>query len=366
MKTTKDKLLTYALTPLSWLYGAGVYVRNKLFDANILKEREFDIPVVSVGNITVGGTGKTPHVEYIASNLSGSFNIGVLSRGYKRKTRGFIMANSKSSPDSIGDEPYQIWQKFGGRVKVAVCEKRTEGIRELTRLHPELDLIVLDDAFQHRYVKPKVSVLLIDYNRPVYNDHLLPLGRLRESVHALGRADMVIVTKCPEDIQPIDYRIMSNDLGLMAFQKLYFSRYRYEPLEPVFPDESPYFADLSQLNERDSVLLLTGIAHPRYFVRHFSPYPFKVKVCHYPDHHDFKRNDLLDIKRRFEEMTGERKLIITTEKDAVRLAFNPYFPGKLKPLVFYQPISVAVEGGLKDADFVADLRSEIRRTIPES
>ena len=149
MKTTKDKLLTYVLTPLSWIYGACVYLRNKMFDANILKQKEFDIPVVSVGNITVGGTGKTPHVEYIVSRLSGSFNIGVLSRGYKRKTRGFIMANSKSSPDSIGDEPYQIWHKFGGVVKVAVCEKRTEGIRELSRLHPELDLIVLDDAFQH-------------------------------------------------------------------------------------------------------------------------------------------------------------------------------------------------------------------------
>ena len=365
MKTTKDKLLTYVLTPLSWIYGACVYLRNKMFDANILKQKEFDIPVVSVGNITVGGTGKTPHVEYIVSRLSGSFNIGVLSRGYKRKTRGFIMANSKSSPDSIGDEPYQIWHKFGGVVKVAVCEKRTEGIRELSRLHPELDLIVLDDAFQHRYVKPKVSILLIDYNRPVFTDKLLPLGRLRESIHAVGRADMVIVTKCPDDIQPLNYRIMSNNLELMAFQKLYFSCYRYESLEPVFPDESPYFASLSQLSERDSVLLLTGIAHPRYFVRHFSPYKFKVKVSHFPDHHDFTRGDLIEIERKFEEMSGERKLIVTTEKDAVRLSFNPYFPDKLKPLVFYQPISVIVEGGLKEADFVADLRAEIGKGLHE-
>lgn len=360
MKTTTDRLLTYLLTPLSWLYGAAVFIRNKLFDAHILKEEEFDIPVIGVGNITVGGTGKTPHVEYIVSHLAGIYNIAVLSRGYKRKTKGFILANSKSSPDAIGDEPYQIWHKFGGKVKVAVCEKRAKGIRELQSLHPELDLVVLDDSFQHRYVKPRVSILLIDFNRPVWNDHLLPLGRLRESSHAMGRADMVIVTKCKEQMQPLDYRLIAKKLELMAFQKLYFSRYRYEALEPVFPDDSPYYADLADFSERDSVLLLTGIAQPRYFVRHFSPYSVKVKVCHYPDHHDFSRTDLLDIEKKFDEMAGERKIIITTEKDAMRLSFNPYFPDRLKPLVFYQPISVMVEGGIRNNDLVADIRSSLR------
>ena len=361
MKSTADRMLTYVLTPLSWLYGAGVYVRNKLFDAKILRETEFDVPVVSVGNITVGGTGKTPHVEYIVSRLSGSRNVAVLSRGYKRKTKGFIIANSKSSPDRIGDEPYQIWQKFGGCVKVAVCEKRTHGIRELMRLHPDTELIVLDDAFQHRYVKPKVSVLLMDYNRPVYKDRLLPLGRLRESVHALGRADMIVVTKCPDQMQPLDYRLIEKNLELMAYQKLYFSRFRYESLQPVFPDESPYYASLEELNERDTVLLLTGIAHPRYFVRYFTPYGFRIKVSHFPDHHDFTRTDLQEIERKFEEMEGERKIIITTEKDAVRLAFNPYFPDKLKPLVFFQPISVVMDAGLRDDDFIRRLCSEIDR-----
>lgn len=360
-RSTKDRLLTYALTPLSWLYGAGVYLRNKLFDTGVLKEESFDVPVVSVGNITVGGTGKTPHVEYIVSRLAGSYNIAVLSRGYKRKTKGFLLANSKSSPDSIGDEPYQIWHKFGGLVKVAVCEKRAQGIRELMREHPDIDLILLDDAFQHRYVKPKVSILLIDHNRPVNKDRLLPLGRLRESVHALGRADMIVITKCPVDMTPIQYRLMDKELSLMAYQKLYFSRFRYESLEPVFPDDSPYFASLDQLTERDSVLLLTGIAHPRYFVRHFSEFPFKVKVSHYPDHHDFSRSDVLNIERRFEEMKGEHKIIVTTEKDAVRLAFNPYFPDSLKPLVFYQPIKVEVEGGIHDDDFISELRRQIER-----
>ena len=361
MKSTTDRLLTYALTPLSWLYGMAVYVRNKLFDAKILKEMEFDVPVISVGNITVGGTGKTPHVEYIVSRLSGSRNVAVLSRGYKRKTHGFIMANSKSSPDSIGDEPYQIWHKFGGKVRVAVCEKRTVGIKQLMRLHPEIELIVLDDAFQHRYVKPKVSVLLMDYSRPVYTDRLLPLGRLRESIHAVGRADMIVVTKCPYQMQPLDYRLIEKNLELMAYQKIYFSRFRYESLEPVFPDESPYYASLEDLTERDTVLLLTGIAQPRYFVRHFTPYRFRVKVSHFPDHHDFSRSDLQEIERKFDEMEGERKIIVTTEKDAVRLAFNPYFPDKLKPLVFFQPISVSMDSGLRSDDFISCLRSEIDR-----
>ncbi len=357
--TTRDKILTYALTPLSWLYGSAVYVRNKLFDANILKQEEFDVPIISVGNITVGGTGKTPHVEFIVSRLSGSRNIAVLSRGYKRKTKGFILANSNSSPDSLGDEAYQIWHKFGGMVKVAVCEKRVDGIRQLMNLHPEIDLIVLDDAFQHRYVKPKISILLMDFNRPVYKDRLLPLGRLRESNYALGRADMIIVTKCPEELQPIDFRLIEKHLELMAFQKLYFSRFRYEPLKPVFPDDSPYYAALEELSERDTVMLLTGIAQPRYFVRHFSSFPFRKKVSHYPDHHDFTRNDLLEIERKFEEMGGERKIIITTEKDAVRLAFNPYFPDRLKPFVFYQPITVAMEPGIRNDDLIADLYAEI-------
>ncbi len=272
----KDKLLTYVLTPLSWIYGACVYLRNKMFDANILKQKEFDIPVVSVGNITVGGTGKTPRVEYIVSRLSGSFNIGVLSRGYKRKTRGFIMANSKSSRNSIGDEPYQIWHKFGGVVKVAVCEKRTEGIRELSRLHPELDLIVLDDAFQHRYVKPKVSILLIDYNRPVFTDKLLPLGRLRESIHAVGRADMVIVTKCPDDIQPLNYRIMSNNLELMAFRNFISHAIAMNPLSRYFRMNHRILPACRNCRKETLCFAYRNSASPL-FRKAFSPYKFKVK-----------------------------------------------------------------------------------------
>ncbi len=362
MHSTSDQILTYLLLPLSWLYGAVMWVRNKMFDFGILRQTEYDVPVVGVGNITVGGTGKTPHTEYIVSQLCSSYNIAVLSRGYKRKTRGFIVANSKSTPDSIGDEPWQIYNKLGMRAKVAVCENRRKGITELLRLYPELDLIVLDDSFQHRWVKPRISILLMEYGRPVYKDHLLPLGRLRESAHEINRAAKVIVTKCPETLSPLDLRIVTKELDLMKFQKLYFSRYVYEDLRPVFPDESKFIVNLSSFTERDSIYLLTGIAHPRYFVRHYKNYPCRKRVEHFPDHHDFSRSDIHRIAERFRQMKGERKVIITTEKDAVRLVHNPYFPQDLKPFTFFQPISVGMLPGTydHDNDLIQDLMAELR------
>lgn len=341
------------------MYGAVTAVRNWMFDNNILPQEEFGIPVVCVGNLTVGGTGKTPHTEYIAGMLSMDYNTAVLSRGYKRKTKGFLLANSKSTPDSIGDEPLQIYQKFGSRVRVAVCESRRKGIKELIRQFPDLQLIVLDDAFQHRYVKPKVSVVLMDYNRPLYEDKMLPLGRLRESPHQINRADMVIVTKCPENIVPLDFRLVQKKLDLMKFQKLYFSRYTYGGLTPVFPDDSPYNVLLGDLTKRDSVLLLSGIANPRGFIRHFRTYPFKIRVCHFPDHHNFSREDLDNIKKMYDSLSGEHKIILTTEKDAIRLAYNPYFPNSLKKITYFTPISVKMLNGLDSTDFITDLKKSI-------
>lgn len=366
MNNKVDQILRWVLTPLSWIYGAVMWVRNKLFDIGILSQVEFDVPVVGVGNITVGGTGKTPHTEYIISNLSGQYKVAVLSRGYKRHTKGFIMANSKSSPETIGDEPWQIYNKFGKRVKVAVCESRKKGISELLKLYPDLELIVLDDSFQHRWVKPKITILLMEYGRPVYTDHLLPLGRLRESPHEINRADMVIVTKCPDNVAPIDLRLKTKELDLMKFQKIFFSRYNYENVSPVFPEDANFRVNLDSLKKNDSVLLLTGIAHPRYFVRHFSSYPFRVKVEHFPDHHDFSRKDISSIESRFRLMKGERKIIITTEKDAVRLAHNPYFPQELKPFVFFQPISVEMIPGPQghNHNLITELKKELK--LPKS
>lgn len=355
MNIDSRKILPYILKPFSWIYGVVTDMRNWLFDHKILPQEEFDVPVVSVGNLTVGGTGKTPHVEFIAGMLASSYNIAVLSRGYKRATKGFILANHNSSPESIGDEPLQIYRKHGARVKVAVCENRRQGIKELIKQFPDLQLILLDDAYQHRYVKPKVNILLMDYNRPIYEDNLLPLGRLREKAHQTHRADMVIVTKCPNGLAPLSYRLISKHLDLMPYQQLYFSNYRYGEIQPVFPDDRPYNVNLASLSASDTVMLVTGVANPRAFVRHFKSYPFKVIVNHFPDHHNFSRDDLASIKQKFQSAKGERKIILTTEKDAVRFAYNPYFPDALKPYTFYMPISVKMIPALDENDFISDL-----------
>lgn len=347
------------LTPISWIYGAVAGARNWMFEQGWLNSTEYEVPVIGVGNLTVGGTGKTPHVEFIVSQLSLDYKVAVLSRGYKRKTKGFVLANSKSTPSSIGDEPYQIYQKFNGKVIVATCESRRKGIEELLRLYPEIQVIVLDDSFQHRWVKPKVSILLTDYSRPFYKDKLLPLGRLRESARQVNRADMVIVTKCPEGMPPIDFRIAQKDLDLMKFQKLFFSRYEYGRLTPVFADDAIYDVQLYSLDEKDAVMLLTGIAHPRYFVRYFRRFPFKVKVDHYPDHHDFTKRDIQDIEKKFTTMPGRHKIIVTTEKDAVRLMHNPYFPKSLKPFTFFLPVNVRMVKGVDDHDLIEELKNQI-------
>ena len=356
-----DKYLKYVLTPFSWLYGFGVYIRNKFFDWGILKEVSFNVPVVGVGNITVGGTGKTPHVEYILECLRYKRNIAVLSRGYKRKTRGFILASAKSTPDDIGDEPLQIYEKFGGTVKVAVCESRVKGIRELIKQFPKINLIVLDDSFQHRYIKPKVNIMLMDYSHPVYSDNILPLGRMRESSDAKYRADMVITTKCPADVSALDMRLVSKHLELLPYQKLYFSTFDYGGLIPVFPDDCTERMLLTDLNSDDSVILLTGVANPRPFVNHFRDYPFKKKILHFPDHHDFKKSDLHKILAKFNDTTGNRKIIITTEKDAMRISHNPYFPIELRPKIFYIPIGVRMLDTNFGYDFVPDLLQAIEK-----
>lgn len=328
------------LKPLSWIYGTIVYLRNKLFDWGCLKGYQFKVPVIVVGNLAVGGTGKTPHTEYIVEALRDEYHIGVLSRGYRRKTKGFVTASKLSTPRDIGDEPYQIYHKFGGKVRVAVCESRVKGIKEMLRIDPTINMIVLDDAFQHRYVTPLVSVVLMEWTRPVYNDDLLPLGNLREQPRGLMRADMIIVTKCPSEIRPVDVRLIYDHLELFPYQTLYFSHYLYGNLVSVFPDDVRYMPSLSWMESDASVLVLTGIAHPRPLVRYIKNSGVNVVEMRFPDHHQFNRHDFDDVLRRFNAMPGTNKYIITTEKDAVRIAANPYYPHDLRSVTFYLPIKV--------------------------
>lgn len=315
-------------------------VRNKLFDMGILHQHSFSVPVLVVGNIAMGGTGKTPHTEYIIEALRSRYNIGVLSRGYRRATKGFVLASGRSRPEDIGDEPYQIYRKYGNDVTVAVCENRVEGIKRMLELNPEITLMVLDDAFQHRYVKPSVSVVLMEFNRPPFNDHLLPYGRLRESDAALLRTDVVVVSKCPDSMSPMDVRIYKENLNLFPYQKLYFSKYAYGHLVPVFPEASQSVPYLDAMTENDTMLVLTGVANPRPFVRYLRRYKSKVKILRFRDHHNFTQADMVAIKRKFDGINAENKIIVTTEKDAVRLEGNPYFPHDLKSKIYYIPIRV--------------------------
>lgn len=350
------------LWPVSRLYGVGVAVRNMLFDRGLLAQRKFDIPVVAVGNIAVGGTGKTPHTEYVVESLRDSFRIGVLSRGYRRRTRGFLLATGQSHPDDIGDEPYQIYRRFGGKVMVAVCEDRVKGIEQMRAADPALEMIVLDDAFQHRYVRPAVSVVLTEYSRPPFGDSLLPYGRLREPMRALNRADAVVVTKCPAGAQPIDFRMMREKLNLFPYQKLIFSRYAYQPLRPVFPIEAAAVPDLGSYGSGDIVVSLTGVANPRPFLRHLRSRGTRVKVLRFDDHHRFTATDMEALRRKFAPIASNpRSIVITTEKDAVRLASCPYFPRELRDRIFYLPIRVEI---LPQSD--TDLPDLIRQTLRAS
>lgn len=328
------------LYPISKLYGLGMAVRSKMFEYGLLKQQEFDVPVVVVGNIAMGGTGKTPHVEYIVESLLGKYNIGVLSRGYKRATSGFVLATPQSRPEDIGDESYQIYRKFGPEITVAVCEKRVNGIRQMLEINPSINMIILDDAFQHRYVKPSVSIVLTEYNRPVFNDRLLPFGRLREPQSALNRADIVVVTKCPPGMKPMQYRIFKENLNLFPYQKLYFSRFNYGHLVPVFPDNVSDTPSLTSLGHDSSLLVVTGVANPKPFSRYLRRHNAKVKLRRFTDHHNFTAADMESIAQQFEQLPGTQKYIITTEKDAVRLLNSPYFPHHLKKFIFYIPIKV--------------------------
>ncbi len=341
----RNKILsTLVLYPLSKLFGIGVELRNLLFKWHILKQHIFPVPVIVVGNIAVGGTGKTPHAEYIIGLLKTRYHVGVLSRGYRRSTKGYIPVTDRSTPLDVGDEPYQMFHKYSGDdTFFAVCEDRCKGIRRMLADDNKIDLIVLDDAYQHRYVKPTVSIVLTEFNRPAFFDHLMPYGRLREPAYALERAEIVVVTKCPEKLKPLEYRIFKNNLKLFHYQKLFFSRFVYREPVPLFPNDAMSRPSMPYLGADTTILAIPGIANPRPFVNYLKRFRANVKVKVYPDHHNFSRKDLEMIASRFKSIDAPNKFIITTEKDAVRLLNNPYFPIELRPYIFFIPIVVEFE-----------------------
>ena len=329
------------LTPLSWLYGLGVKLRNFLFDTGIRKSQKFKTPVISIGNITVGGTGKTPHVEYLVRLLQDHLRVAVLSRGYKRKSSGFVMAGDSTTMSDIGDEPFQMKQKFP-KVTIAVDRNRVHGINCLTdndSKKSDIDVVLLDDAFQHRQVKPGINILLVDYHRLIIYDKLLPAGRLREPLKGKDRADIVIVTKCPKDLKPMEYRVITKAMNLYPYQQLYFSTLDYEELQPVFKDtkELKSKKDLKTQN----ILLLTGIASPRQMNEDLKPIVKSITPLTFSDHHSFSPNDVELLNATFAEMPLP-KCIITTEKDAARLQTTEGMSDEVRKNLYKLPVRISI------------------------
>jgi len=325
------------LLPLSFLYGLAVRLRNFLFDKGMLRSSTFAVPVIAVGNISVGGTGKTPHVEYLVELLRDRFKVAVLSRGYKRKSRGYRLATAETTASEIGDEPSQMHYKYNN-VYVAVDEQRADGIQRLLcdEATRDVQVIVLDDSYQHRYVKPTLNILLIDSHRMITDDRLLPAGRLREPPSGKLRADIVVLTKCCGDMTPSDCDDIKASLSLLPHQQLFFTTMVYGDLKSLFGDA---VMPLSDIKNDTTVLVLTGIAEPRPLLSEVKKHANDVRTMTFADHHEFTSRDIETLNAAYFALP-RGSIIITTEKDAARLATQNGLAEEVKARLFVLPIRV--------------------------
>ena len=317
------------LFPFAFLYGTAVKVRNYLYDNEVIQSIEFNFPVICVGNISVGGTGKSPMVEYLLRLLVHRYKTATLSRGYKRKTRGYVLADDKTTALDIGDEPMQFHIKFP-EVTVAVGEERAIAIPQLLFDRPETDVIILDDALQHRTVKAGLNILLTDYDNLFTRDVFLPTGDLRDSRSSYKRANIIIVTKCSDNLASAEKEKITSEIKPLTRQHLFFTGIRYG---------APYHIisrGIKRMSKETEVLLACGIANPGPLKQHIQEESAAYDAMYYRDHYIFTIDDLKEIRRRFEEINAADKMILVTEKDAVRLV---KFAAELKDMpVYVQPI----------------------------
>jgi len=350
------------LYPLSLLHGALVHLRNLLFDVGIIPSTQFDFPVISVGNLPTGGTGKTPHVEYLIRLLKDNYKLAMLSRGYKRTTSEFVIADGNSTAKQIGDEPKQIKNKFS-EIVVAVAHSRVSGINKLKIKFPELKIILLDDAFQHRYVKPNISILLTAYNNLFTDDEMLPSGNLREFPSGAARADIIIITKCPTNISPLEKKFILNKINPLPHQKIYFSIIKYGELIPLLNHQSVgNLQGFKNLEGLTSILLLTGIADAIPIKNYLTEKTKELFHLSFPDHHNFSVLDIETVKKKFDNIAAENKIIITTEKDAMRL-ISPEFTSVLESIkssIYYLPIEIDFVSEEEQSNFNNQILSYVR------
>ena len=374
-----DKILLFP-------YWLSLKLRHFFYDSGLKKVSSADVPTICIGNITVGGTGKTPHTEMLIRTLLqdeewGSRSIAVLSRGYKRKTKGFQQVTSDGTALAYGDEPLQIKKKFPG-ITVAVDKSRTEGCDFLA--HPDklqttkkgkkcidkdlpaADLIILDDAFQHRALKPTLSIVLVDYNRPIFKDHLLPMGRLRDLPERIAAADIVIVSKCPNDVNAWEKCTWAENLGIRNFdaascsgtrrngkkQHIFFSTITYDAAEAVFPEGNPRYIYTNRL------VLFSGIANDAPLLSYLSSDYKIVRHFKFPDHHKFSRADINTIASAAKEFPTS--VIMTTEKDCQRIRDCHKIKEELKQRLFYSPIKTAFLTENEKEKFITALKDGLR------
>lgn len=313
------------LLPFALLYGLLVWLRNWLYNKKLLRSTSFGLPLICVGNLSVGGTGKSPMVEYLVQQLKSDYRLAILSRGYKRKTKGYALASAHSTAIEIGDEPMQFHSKFPD-VPVAVGEERLYAIPQLLHDKPETEAIILDDAFQHRAICAGLNILLTDYSNLFPDDFYLPTGDLRDSKSSYKRADVIVVTKCPSGLSKSDATACINKIALMPHQQLFFTTFLYG---------SPYHitkGNFCYIDEDTDILLVTGVANPKPLQHHLEERINSYSLMHYGDHHIFSLDDWKEIKKRFAAMEAPKKMILTTEKDAMRLL---KYEAELTDLPFY-------------------------------
>lgn len=320
------------LYPFSLSYHIATSIRNRLYNWGISKSTKFQTPVIGVGNLSVGGSGKSPMVMYLAELLSKTYRTGVLSRGYGRITKGYGIVNYESNYKTVGDEAMQLFERFKNRFAIGLSEERVPGAKKLIA-DMGLEVLVLDDSFQHRAIKPGYNLLLTDYNDPYFKDHLLPAGDLRESRKGSQRADIVIVTKCPDELTDEKKQYFISRIKPQHYQKVFFSSIKYDEnvysLDKILPDNNLNYYD---------ILLITGIANPSLLLKHLAKFSSRVKHLKFKDHHNFTEDEVKKIGAEYKKL-GEYKLILTTEKDYVRLKTFDYLRDKL----YYWPINVSIQ-----------------------
>jgi tetraacyldisaccharide 4'-kinase len=315
----------YILFPFSVIYGFIIGVRNKLFDKNILRSASFNFPLICVGNLALGGTGKTPMTEYLIRLLRQKYTVATLSRGYKRKTKGFALADDTTTAIDIGDEPMQLHKKFPG-VTVAVAEERVVGIPQLLHAKPETQVIILDDAFQHREVKAGLNILLTEYQKLYTRDFILPAGDLRDVKSSSMRADVIVVTKCKSHLNEEEKQTIIKELNPLNRQEVFFTKIEYGTPYHLFTKEEKV------LEPGSAILLICGIANPKPLKEILATYASNYEMLLFKDHHIFNIDDLKKIKKQFSQIESTNKMVLTTEKDGVRLT---KFESELKDIPIY-------------------------------